>query len=867
MQILSLPVSLVALSYAATKAYYLQRIIPYSDPDPSVQDILLVLPCFLIVTFCYGVTWAFILAYTRAFVFVFVAAVATMNVLAFKAFHVELSLVLSKLRPLTTDDGEDAEADRAVEQDLKTHVDAEMAELKWKAVFTSMLTPCVVGHHKSSLLQTSAYSTSLVMLACLITLPIVAELRELRIDQEAPIIHCFHRNASDSVEATPSVSDGGRLFCKITGNIDSDCTTAAFQVCRDDCRPRFRSCSVEESELTVLSVMVIPTLAGSMTVSLLICLLLSWLSDFSNVFKLTNLVLCGRGFLHRSLLHSLVAEGDHEALATILSGLKTDPREALMRTDANGDTLLHVACSKGYTKCVDALLRGGAETRIRNANLMWPAHLAAERGSLACLRRICEEVDGDMSTFLDSEDGNHRILLDYAVRQKNRRMARYLLLLSCNNLGKDIRKKRFNAMSIACSHGSPRQVKAILNGLQFAAAEHDDIDSNSGNDGLRRRRSATPRISVNHHGDSGEQQDLSWLEYNGDEDGRTPLHVAAGREGVEHLSHLIMYLEARGRAAEWPIDNNGVSPLDVAVANRNIWACKLLVDYLGGTCRAPATSAISRQSGHEIGDTFLKEGATIMHYALYTKSLKSFEAVVLASEKSRWQLLGQLLSTDGDHDRPGSRSVLHILVRKNDIAFLEFAVDHLRKKVGAQALEEILNTDLDSHGCNLLHVCAVRNKTDYAQLLLGCGAAVDVRAKGDDGGERTPLHRAISRRSKEAAELLLEAGASLEAVDGLGLTALHLAVLSGSADMVRLVASKGGAATLDARCRCHGRTAGELLSEEAEAVPARFADLVYRSPDGERLFEKEEIADALWKFSEPKLAPHEYPDIKFADED
>lgn len=101
--------SLVALSFAATKAYFLQRTSPHSDPDPPLlKNVLLVLPLFVALTFVYEVTWTFVLAYLEAAALVPAAVALLFGVLLFKDFRLELGLVLSKHHSCGADDEKQA---------------------------------------------------------------------------------------------------------------------------------------------------------------------------------------------------------------------------------------------------------------------------------------------------------------------------------------------------------------------------------------------------------------------------------------------------------------------------------------------------------------------------------------------------------------------------------------------------------------------------------------------------------------------------------------------------------------------------------------------------------------------------------------
>jgi ankyrin repeat protein len=70
-----------------------------------------------------------------------------------------------------------------------------------------------------------------------------------------------------------------------------------------------------------------------------------------------------------------------------------------------------------------------------------------------------------------------------------------------------------------------------------------------------------------------------------------------------------------------------------------------------------------------------------------------------------------------------------------------------------------------------IHVAATHNRPKIVELLLDCGA--DVNMKGNRG--MTPLHGAAEGGAVEVARLLLQRGADLEAVDDRGQTPLQIA--------------------------------------------------------------------------------------------
>ena len=90
-------------------------------------------------------------------------------------------------------------------------------------------------------------------------------------------------------------------------------------------------------------------------------------------------------------------------------------------------------------------------------------------------------------------------------------------------------------------------------------------------------------------------------------------------------------------------------------------------------------------------------------------------------------------------------------------------------------------------GVSSLHLATCNNDLEVLELLLNAGA--DVEAKNADG--ETPLHQAAKNGHADAIKALKEAGADVEAKNADGETPLHLAAKNGHADAIKALKEAG----------------------------------------------------------------------------
>jgi len=103
----------------------------------------------------------------------------------------------------------------------------------------------------------------------------------------------------------------------------------------------------------------------------------------------------------------------------------------------------------------------------------------------------------------------------------------------------------------------------------------------------------------------------------------------------------------------------------------------------------------------------------------------------------------------------------------------------------------------DKRGCTLLHFAASFSRTDMARCLLEHGA--DPNAE-DNNGFR-PLHDAVSSHSHEVAQMLIMAGAYVNATAGgeMRITPAFVAKNTSDAQMIKMLQKHGGVESVSAQ--------------------------------------------------------------------
>jgi uncharacterized protein len=412
-------------------------------------------------------------------------------------------------------------------------------------------------------------------------------------------------------------------------------------------------------------------------------------------------------------------------------------------TDADGTTPLQKAVWAGEPAVVDALLRAGAKASVANAFGMTAAYLAAEQGHAAILRRLL-----DAGVEPNTADGSGDTLLMAAVRARDLDTVRLLVErgarvettepeLGHNALMWAVRADAAAIVKLLLERGAAIEAKTRVADRQAARPP----GTGGGSHGVGIVRSGVPP--------QGEQLPTPG--------GMTPLLFAA-RDGSLGAAEVLVGARANLNAA----DPNGMTPLLMAITNNQLAVAQLLVDRGADVKPADWYGRTALWAAVEIRNLDLRSGAT-----------------------------------ENGVDREAALRLITSLIEKGadvNARVKEFPPQR-RHMLPLGSLEWV-----DITGQTPFIRAAQSGDVAVMRLLLSKGA--DPRITTFNGTTALMVAAGVNwvvgqtysdspARWVEAVQLCLETGADVNAVNAMGLAAVHGAANRGSDDVIELLARRG----------------------------------------------------------------------------
>ncbi|XP_063056524.1 CARD- and ANK-domain containing inflammasome adapter protein [Engraulis encrasicolus] len=515
-----------------------------------------------------------------------------------------------------------------------------------------------------------------------------------------------------------------------------------------------------------------------------------------------------------SLLHVAAEHGQLSVIELLLQGgAKLDAR------DQQGRTALHRAAAKGHTAAATVLVTAGADIYACDNASKTPLHLSAHSGhgeTVQALVKVEEEEGRQQTTFLhmaamrdewevaeavlragaepDSQDGGGKTPLCHAISRGHERTVTVLL-----NAGAQVDS---DAMACAFDLNS----KSMLSLLLQSARGGWKMTAESMNSTLFRavRRNLGGIVTALVEGGGADVNTR-------DGQGYTPLLLAAELGHAEAFKALVdKSANLQGRLS------NSMTALHLAAQSGSASITQVLLEkgvppnITGPRDQTPLHTAVLHDRPSLVG-LLLRSGADVN-----SVTQDGLTALHLASQRGQTEVVAQLLSAPQQQadlrlrDKEG-RSALHwaavqgeaCVVKQLLAAGAESRAQEKEKKTPlhmaateghADAVTALLQLGKakveakDMDGCTALHHAAAGGHTDAARALLSL-AKNKTTVDSKNTWRRTPLHAASEQGHEAMVEMLLSAGAKINATDSNKDTALHCACRVGHLSTVQTLLS------------------------------------------------------------------------------
>ncbi|XP_071095704.1 uncharacterized protein [Haliotis cracherodii] len=414
----------------------------------------------------------------------------------------------------------------------------------------------------------------------------------------------------------------------------------------------------------------------------------------------------------------------------------------LQEKDSTGNTLLHIACDRGYIECVDVLCRRGANVSASNNKLEYAVHKVAESGSVEIMDiLLAHEADINV-TDIDKQTPLH-----LACAENNLEIVEILIRNKADVNVCD--KHHVTPLHLACRDGFTEIAAVLLKAF---------VD-----DGVVSENNVTPLVCACEGGHINCVKLLLRAGANVNvtgHRGNTPLHRASA-QGHESVVKVLLSCGAD------PLQGNinGKLPLHHAVLWGHLGIVKVLIDK----CKSYLMDSSNM--------LLLLESVCSRGYVEILKSLMEFFDQFLMPPKNMFHLIKTSIISNHTELLTILEGKGCNIQQRDDRGWSILQVVCESEGIDQTSLDKVLELGFDlreitEHGESLLHIACKMDNIETVKHLIEKGANVHSK---DNSGD-TVLHVACAHGYFDTATVLIKKGLSINEKNLKGLTSLDIAI-------------------------------------------------------------------------------------------